>query len=146
VDLVATVKADHRAPGERLPWLLTNARAASADLVDSLWVKLLDVPAALEARRYERAGSLVLEVVDTEARDRSVLRLDAGPQGATARPTGESPHLTLDAAALGAAYLGGAPLRHAVLAHGVVEHRAGALAEADALFRTLDPPLTSTFF
>jgi predicted acetyltransferase len=146
VDLVATVRAERRSPDERLPWLLTNARAATAELVDSLWVRLLDVQAALEARRYERTGSLVLEVIDGETGDRTVLRLDAGPDGATARPTTASPDLTLHEAALGAAYLGGAPLRHAVLAHGVDEHTAGALAGADALFRTLDSPVSSTFF
>ena len=54
--------------------------------------------------------------------------------------------LTLDVAALSAAYLGGARLRDAVLAKGVDEHRPGALAEADALFRTAELPWCSTGF
>ena len=53
IDLLATVKAPGRPLDERLPWLLTNARAARmTDLVDGLWVRLFDVPRALEARTY----------------------------------------------------------------------------------------------
>jgi predicted acetyltransferase len=147
LDLVATIKAERRSPSERLPWLLTNARAASAETGDGLWVRLFDVPAALAARRYEHAGSIVLEVIDPEASGgRLVVELDAGPDGATARTTTRSPDLTLDVAALGAAYLGGTPLEHAVVAGGADEHRSGALLEAATLLRTRDEPWCSTFF
>jgi len=54
--------------------------------------------------------------------------------------------LTLHVAALGAASLGGTRLRDIVIGTGVDEHRPGALAEADALFRTADEPWCSTFF
>jgi len=146
-DLVATINAERRSASERLPWLLTNARAAMADIRDGLWVRLLDVGKALETRVYGRRTSLVLEVIDPEADDgRSRLLLEAGPDGTTARPTKRFPDLTLDVAALGAAYLGGTPLRHAVLARGADEHRPGVLAEADALFRVVDEPWCSTFF
>lgn len=148
VDLVSTVKAEGRPAGERLPWLLTNARAAVlSDVGDGLWVRLFDVPRALEARTYERDGSLVLEVIDAEiAGGRTRLHLDAAAGGATCRPTDRSPDLTVDVAALGAAYLGGTRLRDAVLSNGVDEHRAGALAQADAVLRTTDEPWCSTFF
>jgi len=148
IDLVATVKAEGRNPAERLPWLLTNARAAvPSDLGDGLWVRLFDVPRALETRTYERPGCVVLEIIDPEAPGgRTRLELDAGPQGTTCRPTDASPDLTLDIAALGAAYLGGTRLRHAVLARGADEHRSGALAETDQLLRTGDEPFCSTFF
>lgn len=148
IDLVATVRAEGRSPAERLPWLLTNARAASlVDVGDGVWLRLLDVVRALETRRWERAGRLVLEVIDAEARGgRLRLQLDASPEGARARTTTASPDLTLDVAALGAAYLGGSRLRDAVIASGADEHRTDALAEADALLRTLDEPWCSTHF
>ena len=148
VDWVATVKAERRSPFERLRWVLTNARAAVlSDVGEGLWVRLFDLPKALEARTYEREGSIVLEVADSEAPGGRVrLHLEAGPSGASARATKRSPDLTLDVSALGAAYLGGAPLRESVRARGMDEHRAGALAEATALFRTLDEPWCSTFF
>ena len=148
VDWVATVKAERRSPSERLRWFLTNARAAVlSEIGEGMWVRILDLPKALEARTYEREGSIVLEVADSEApAGRARLHLEAGPGGASARATKRSPDLTLDISALGAAYLGGAPLREAGRARGVDEHRAGALAEATALFRTLDEPWCSTFF
>jgi predicted acetyltransferase len=147
-DWVGTVKADRRGPSERLPWLLVNGRAATlTESGDGLWVRLLDVRRALETRTYEREGGLVLEVVDGDSVDgRARFALDAGPDGATCRPTDRSADLTLDVAALGAAYLGGSRLRDAVLAQGADEHRAGALATADAMFATLDAPWCSTFF
>jgi predicted acetyltransferase len=148
IDWVATIKAERRIATERLPWLLTNARAAYiTEMVDGMWVRLFDVRRALEARTYEREGSLVLEVVDAEAPDGRVrLRLDAGPDGATARKTRRSPDLTVDVSALGAAYLGGIGLRNASMARGADEHRAAAMAQADALLRTLAEPWCSTFF
>ena len=148
MDWVGSVKAERRSIAERLPWLLTNARAAQlTSLGDGLWVRLLDLSATLEARAWERSAALVLEVIDDEAHGgRQRIALDVGQDGATCRPTDRTPDLTLDVAALGAAYLGGTSLRQAVIAHGVDEHRSGALAEADAAFRTLDPPWTSTFF
>ena len=148
LDLVATVKLEGRRESEPVRWLLTNARAAEpVDTGDALWVRLFDVPRALEARTYERTGSLVLEVVDDEAWGGTRrLLLDATPDGATCRPTDRSPDVTLPVAALGGAYLGGTRLRDLVLATGADEHRPGALAEADALLRTADEPWCSTFF
>lgn len=148
LDLVATVKAEGRRRDERLPWLLSNARAAvESDVGDALWVRLLDIPRALEARTYERSAQVVFEVVDGEAPGgRMRLELDASEAGASARPTDRSPDLTLDAAAIAAAYLGGTRLSHAVIPHGVDEHRPGALARAEAIFRTADEPWSATFF
>ncbi len=147
-DWAATIKAEHRSPADWLPWLMTNARAAGmSDVGDGMWVRLFDIPRTLAARTYDREGSLVLEVVDREAPGgRLRLLLETGPGGATCAATDRAPDLTLDVGALSAAYLGGTPLRHAVAASGVDEHRAGALAQADALLRTLDEPWTSTFF
>ncbi len=73
------------------------------------------------------------------------LVLDASPAGAHCRPTdGLGPDPARGA--LGAASLGGTRLRDIVIGTGVDEHRPGALAEADALFRTADEPWCSTFF
>ncbi len=149
-DMLATVKTTHGRRAERLPWLLENARAAQlTELHDGLWVKLIDIPRALAARTYEQTGSLVIEAVEdagTEREARTRVALDVGPEGATCEPTTRSPDLTIHGGALGAAYLGGTRLSDAALRTGVDEGRAGALADADALFRTADPPWCSTFF
>lgn len=148
IDLVASVKAERRSPSERLPWLLTNARAAAvSDVGDGMWARLLDIPRALEARRYERDGRLVLRVDDPELPEgRATLSLEVADGAATCRPTDDAPDLTLPVEALGAAYLGGAPLHRLAPPLGAREHRAGALREADGLFRTADLPWCSTFF
>ncbi len=148
IDLVSSVKAERRRISEPLPWLLDNARAAvPSDVGDELWVRLLDVRRALEARTYERADCVVLEIVDPEAPGgRLRLELDASPDGTTCRPTKASPALTVEVSALGAAYLGGVSLRDATLGWGADEHESGALARTDALLRTLDEPWCSTFF
>jgi predicted acetyltransferase len=148
IDWVATIKAERRRSTERLPWLLTNGRAASvSDVGDGLWVRLFDVPRALETRSYERDGRLVVVIVDSEATGgRSRFALDVEGGRARCRVTRRSPDLTIDVAALGAAYLGGTRLRDAVLGSGADEHRADALAEADALLRSPEEPWCSTFF
>lgn len=147
VDLVTTVKAEGRTVSERLPWLLTNGRAARlGEVGDSLWVRLFDVPRALGSRTYAREGRVVLEVVDPEAPAPIRVALDASPDGATCAATDRSPDLTIPIAALGAAYLGGTRLRDAAVATGADEHTGGALAAVDALLRTADEPWCSTFF
>jgi predicted acetyltransferase len=148
IDWVAIVRAERRSPSDRLPWLLTNARAAEmSDVLDGLWVRLFDVAGALAARTYAGDGDLVLEVIDPAAAGgRLRVRLEAGTNGARCTPTDAQPDLTIDIAALGAIYLGGTRLRDAVLATGYDEHRAGALLEAERLFRTAAEPWCSTFF
>lgn len=148
IDLVREVHLNARPETDHARWMLGNPRAAwSAFGWDAVWVRLLDTPRALGARTYEREGRVVLEVVDAELpAGRECLSLDATPDGARCEPTTDAPDLTLPVAAVGAAYLGGTRLRDIVLQTGVDEHRAGALGRADALLRTADEPVCSTFF
>jgi len=52
----------------------------------------------------------------------------------------------MTARALGAASLGGTRLADITRAGGATEHRPGALAEADRLFKTVDDPWCTTWF
>lgn len=148
IDLATTVIAPNRPVSDPLPWLLTNPRAIGIGrLNDRLWVRIWDVPRTLEARTYETAAALTLEVVDEDVWGGTRRwRLEAGPDGAACRETRDEPDLTLPIRALGAVYLGGSRLRDVAKWAPVVEHRPGALAEADALFRTTEEPWLSTFF
>jgi predicted acetyltransferase len=151
IDLVATVKAATRREHEPLVWHVDDARAARVkEIGEFLWVRLYDVPAALSARAYERSDDLVIEVVDRLADGKGPAagryRLDAGPDGATCRPSRAKADLELPVAALGAAYLGGTRLADAIRTFGAVERTPGALARADALFRTADEPWCSSWF
>lgn len=148
VDLVARVTASQRRPSEPLPWLLSDARAAAvSEIGDGLWLRLIDLPRALQARTYATAIDLVLETLDDEAPNgRHRLRLRGGVDRAECQPTDRPVDLTVDVGALGAAYLGGVRLRDAARRTGLVEHRPGAAAELEAALRMPDEPWCSTFF
>jgi predicted acetyltransferase len=65
LDLVSEIRASSVAPDDPLvlSWL-AEPRAARPRVRDSLWVRLLDVPEALAARRYACDLDVVLEVTD----------------------------------------------------------------------------------
>ncbi|MFC8867871.1 GNAT family N-acetyltransferase [Streptomyces sp. NPDC057148] len=147
IDWITTVKSGWRAPDDLLPNLLPDPRAARITTqADWLWVRILDVVRALEARAYEGRGSLVLEVADRAGLTGGRWRLDAGPDGASCTPTTESAHLVLDAGELAALWLGDeSAVRLAALGR-VREERAGAARVADALLRTSRRPWCPDLF
>ncbi len=108
LDLVAELTYWNAPIDHELPWLVANPRRIHAKVQDALWVRLMDVPAALSARRYRVPGRMVIEVVDdTWPPAAGVYELEGGPDGAECKPTDAEPELRLDAMALGALYLGG---------------------------------------
>jgi predicted acetyltransferase len=134
VDLIGTIQAHQRPADEPLFWMLADPRRLARHPADSLWVRLVDVPAALEHRRYAVAGSIVLGVRDAFCSwNEGRYELEAGAEGARCRPTTAEADLTLSAADLGAAYLGGARLSTLRRA-GRVEGDDEALRRADAMF------------
>jgi predicted acetyltransferase len=150
VDLVETIRAGHLPLDDPIRWLLRESRRLRVDRVtDWLWLRVLDVPAALESRAYTGEGGVVFEVVDRfRPRGRAAGRfeLDAGPDGATVRRTKKAPDLGLEVPDLGAVYLGGVRFSTLARAGLVVEHRAGALARADQLFAAEPLPFAHTWF
>src|SRR5690606_26413847 len=94
---------------------------------DFLWVRPLDVVAALQARTYATDGSVVLEVRDPLEIAAGRYRLDVSGGRATCRRTDESADLTLPVRALGAVYLGGIRLAGLHAAGWLDEERAGAV-------------------
>lgn len=136
-DLTHRVIAAHRPVDEPLRWMLSNPRALRITRSsDNLWLRLLDVGTALEARSYDATGSVVLAVDDAVCpwnQDR--WRLETEPGGAHCRRApGADPDLALGADALASLYLGG--VQPAVLAGAgrIIELRPGAL---DALARQM---------
>jgi predicted acetyltransferase len=100
---------------------------------DGVWVRLVDVQAALGARAYRAGEPVVFEVADAfcpwnEGRWRLA---DGG-----ASRTEEEPDIRLDVSALGSVYLGGFTFAQLARAGRVEELRDGALERADELFRT----------
>lgn len=64
LDLVGELEASEMAVDEPVLWMIADRRAARVWVGDHQWVRILDVPSALEARRYAAAGTLLLEVSD----------------------------------------------------------------------------------
>ncbi|POX44763.1 GNAT family N-acetyltransferase [Streptomyces sp. Ru72] len=147
LDWVTTVKSGQRAPDDLLPHLLPDPRAARlTTYADTLWVRILDVVRALEARTYATSGTLVLEVVDEAGLAGGRYRLQAGPDGAECRRTDEEPELTLPVGELAALWLGDeSAVRRAALGR-VREQQKGAASVADALLRTSRRPWCPDIF
>jgi predicted acetyltransferase len=143
LDLVAEVKVWTRGVDEPLQALVDDIRGAHVtDLEDHLWVRILDLPAALQARTYERDGSLVLDVSDDLGFAAGRFRLTVEGGRASVAPTDDPADVTLPVTALGSAYLGHDVVRGLALA-GRIHGDADAL---DRLFRTAVPPRLSTWF
>ena len=134
IDLVGMIEASNLPPDDPLLWMLADPRQLRRFPRDTLWVRILDVPRALEGRAYLSDGHLVLDVRDPFgpwAAGRFELSAEGGR--ASCRSTDASPDLTLGADDLAAVYLGG--VSPSTLARaGRVEGAPEALRLADALF------------
>lgn len=128
-------------------YLVADPRAIHTELTDGLYVRLLDVPAALAARRYAAPAELVLEVRDAMVESNAGrYALQLGPDGATVRRVRRRPDISLDVRELGAAYLGGLTLGGLHRAGLVAEHRPGAVAAASTAFGWPVAPFTAESF
>jgi predicted acetyltransferase len=146
-DLVQRVTSSNRPADEPLLHLLREPRRLRLRVNDGLWVRVVDVPVALEGRRYAAEGRIVIDVSDPFcAWNEGRFELVGGPGGARCRPTDTEPDLVCSANDLGAVYLGGPTFRHLHRAGRVVEERAGALARADAMFESDPAPWCSFQF
>jgi len=135
VDLTRRVEYPWAAPDEPLLYLVNEPRKLGARLQDGLWLRLLDVPAALAARRYAAPVEVVLGVTDPMLPDNTgnwLLTGDAASASCTR--TDRPADLDCELGALGAAYLGGASLGALAAAGRIRELVPGTLARASAAF------------
>ncbi|MDR5698224.1 GNAT family N-acetyltransferase [Agromyces aerolatus] len=163
VDFIDEVRGLLRSVDEPLPWLLEDRRAVTvSDVVDHLWVRVLDPVAALRARRYGAPGSLTLEIDDPlghaggtyeleVAGDgrAEVSRVDEAPADAKAgasRRRRRAGALRLGVHELGAIYLGDARPSTLARAGRITETARGAAALADRIFATSRAPQLSIWF
>jgi predicted acetyltransferase len=149
LDLTDWVVASGRPEQEPLRWALADIRQLEVTGVhDHLWIRLVDLPAALNGRRYAADGSVVLEVTDpfcpwNEGR----WLLAGGPDGAECKPAPAAgdPVLRLDIAALGSLFLGGTSVADLARA-GRIESDSVSLRRAQQMFRSDQAPWCSTEF
>jgi predicted acetyltransferase len=146
-DLMGKVESWPRPLDEPLLHMLANPRALGLRVTDGMWLRLVDVPGALAARRYSGSGRVVFEVHDTFCSwNEGRFQLEAGRDGASCTASPAEPDLVVEASDLGAAYLGGVRFEHLHRAGRVVEVTPGALGRADAMFTWEPLPFCSAVF
>ena len=107
-DLTASITISGRGADDPLIWWAGGPRALGVKPFDSLWLRLIDVDAALTARGYSNACDIVLDVVDPACPwNQRAWRLTVDGDGvASCQPTADDADVRLPVQALGAAYLG----------------------------------------
>lgn len=142
IDLVQRVSVPILDLSSPLSLLVQDPRALGIRVADGLWLRLVDVDTALQARSYKPGESVVLEVRD------ELCPWNAGCYrvGDDAGRTEDTADLVLDVTDLGSAYLGGFDF-HRLAQAGLVEERVeGAVEAATLLFRTDLPPYCPEVF
>jgi predicted acetyltransferase len=134
-------------PDDPIQHLLADPRRLRTATRDDLHLRVVDVAAMLQARRYSCEGSIVIEVSDAACTDiAGRYRLDGGRDVAAASRTEEPAGLLLDAASLASAFLGDTSIAALHRAGLVEELRPGAVATATAMFTWSPRPWLSHMF
>ena len=142
IDLTARVQAWIFDPASPLFLLVTDPRTLGLKLGDGLYLRLVDLEAALRARSYAEDGSVVIDVRD------ALCPWNTGRWrvGADAGGTDDSPELALGVVDLASRYLGAFSFEELAAAGRVEELQPGTLARASALFRTPQRPFCPEVF
>jgi predicted acetyltransferase len=143
IDLVDEVTAYYRPMDDPVEAMLVDLFAVRSEPEDELWLRVVDVPAALAARTYGPADAVVVEVVDALLPNNSGNYV-ISPQG-TERTSAQAA-VTMTAEVLGMVYLG--TWRPSALAAvgRLTAHDKAALAAADRLFATDRPSWCGSLF
>jgi predicted acetyltransferase len=120
---------------------LDHPRHATRQHEDQLYIRLLNLPAALSARTYSGDIDLVIDVTDHRIpANEGRWRLTGDSTGATVSTSTDEPDVSLDVRTLGAAYLGGTTIEEHAAAAWVTEHTPGSVALMSSAFRAAVAP------
>ncbi|MEU1179209.1 GNAT family N-acetyltransferase [Streptomyces sp. NPDC005820] len=141
IDLTSSLKVRGRPLDEAWQYQVSDVRRCELRVRDQLYVRLVDVGAALQARTYQAPMDVVLEVEDAFCPwNTGRWRLSGDPKGAVCARTTDPADLAVSVRELGAAYLGGVGLAALGAAGRVRELREGALAAAAVGFGSAVAP------
>jgi predicted acetyltransferase len=147
VDLVGTVSAYNRPPDDPLEWLITDRRALRRRINDAVWLRLVDVGAALRSREWTNPVKVVIGITDPWCPwNEGDWALEAGPDGAEVDRGAGNPDLVISAASLASVYLGGHRLAALAQAGLVRENRPGAVRALDLALAWDRAPWTVAMF
>ena len=136
IDLVDKVEQWYFDPGSPLFLMVEDPRRLHLHLSDGLWLRIVDLGAALTVRSYAADDSVVLDVRD----DLCAWNAGRWRVGSEVGRTDDDPDLALDVADLASVYLGGFDFHYLAAADRVRELTRGAIDRAAALFRTARMP------
>jgi predicted acetyltransferase len=135
---------------ESVRYLVADLRSVKAEQQDGTYARLVDVPHALEARRYLADIDVTIRVEDPLlSYNNGTIRLEAGRDGASVTRVTRGrrrPDLAMDVRDLSAIYLGGTPLAALARAGLVTERTKGAAAATGAAFGWSQPAFCPDFF
>jgi predicted acetyltransferase len=135
VDLTRSTEYWYAAVDEPLQYLVDEPRRLAGQVGDALWLRVVDLPAALAGRRYAAPVDVVFEVTDALIPENAGRwRLTGDARSATCTRTDRPADLGCDISALGAAYLGGAALSTLAAAGRVAVPNPAALGPASLAF------------
>jgi predicted acetyltransferase len=135
IDLVVRVHGRYD-PGSPLFLMVNDPRSLHLKVSEGLWLRFVDLDAALAGRTYAGSEEVVVDVTD------SFCPWNTGRWriGLTVERTDDEAELVLDTADLASAYLGAFTFNELGAAQRVRELKPGALQRATDLFRTSRPP------
>jgi predicted acetyltransferase len=142
-DWTSRFEAAHLPLDHPLFLLLAEPRRMQFEVGDGIWVRLIDVEAALAARSYDADTQVVVELTDAFLPENAG-RWRLGARGA--ERTNAAAELALDVTGLGSVYLGGFSFADLVRGSRATELALGAVERADALFRTSVQPWCAEIF
>jgi predicted acetyltransferase len=135
IDLITRILGRHD-PGSALFLMVVDPRSLQLRISEGLWLRLVDVEAAMAGRAYATDDSVVFDVRD------EFCPWNAGRWriGSLVERTKDKAELEVDTADLACAYLGAFDFNRLAAAERVRELKPGAVDRASALFRTTRPP------
>ncbi|GMA36823.1 GNAT family N-acetyltransferase [Demequina litorisediminis] len=150
-DLVGTTHTENLATDDPLLYQLKDSRGIRSKVIDNLWVRLLDVKAALEAREYFHDCAVTFALTDKHVpANAGVWRIDVRGGDAEVTKVSNDPHgaadLSMDARHLSTIYLGGTSVEALTAAGLVHEHTPGQARELAVAMLSPVAPLTNWDF
>ena len=135
IDLVLRIQGRHD-PGSPLFLMVVDPRSLMLRVTEGLWLRVVDLDAALTGRTYATDDTVVVQVSD----ELCPWNVGNWKLGGDVGRTDDDAELELDIADLASAYLGAFDFGQLAAAQRVRELTPGALQRASDLFRTPRPP------
>lgn len=143
-DFGHTIRAGRRPLDDPIHSLLRGVRRAKTKLMDSLWVRILDVPRMLESRVYSTAGSIGIAVHDPLGYAAGSYRLETDGSSATVSLADDA-DVEMDIEDLSALSLGGRSAVEMAMA-GRISGSPSDVDRLDTLFRGTRAPWSPVVF